>query len=275
MNLKTILFNVVNLIVLIGCNESESSVADDRKRSPSVETDSDLFERAIKHQKGFELGGDVTPFVTSYFQNLLGRQATASDISYWGGLLSNDSLSLMDFFVVLYKSEEKKNKEIPAAYQYFLGRGAAASEISYWKDGINAGMTYEGMRILFGASNEFYVKSGGTNTGFVKAAYKAFLNREADSGGLDFWTQKLNTNAMTRNQVIAAITNSPERIDASVTQWCKNYQNKTPLHLTDWFRTRCDTPEKRYECEASIASRTTMTVQEWLSAKVWTATCGY
>jgi Bacterial Ig-like domain (group 3)/MBG domain (YGX type)/Domain of unknown function (DUF4214)/Right handed beta helix region len=57
---------------------------------------------------------------------------------------------------------------------------------------------------------------GNANADYVEGIYRAFLNRNADPGGLAFWTGVLNSGSQTRLQVVLGIRNSPEHYTQEV-----------------------------------------------------------
>jgi hypothetical protein len=61
-----------------------------------------------------------------------------------------------------------------------------------------------------------FPKQGNATADFVEAVYRAILQRNADAGGLQFCTQALNSNTLTRLQVVQAIRNSPEHFGQEV-----------------------------------------------------------
>ncbi len=57
---------------------------------------------------------------------------------------------------------------------------------------------------------------GNANADYVEAIYRSELNRNADPGGLSYWTEILNGNANRRMQVVQGISNSPEHFGQEV-----------------------------------------------------------
>lgn len=47
-------------------------------------------------------------------------------------------------------------------------------------------------------------------SGFVESLYSTFLGRSSDASGLEFWTSKLESGALSRSEVISGFTNSDE-----------------------------------------------------------------
>jgi hypothetical protein len=57
---------------------------------------------------------------------------------------------------------------------------------------------------------------GNANADYVEAVYRAILDRNADAGGLAYWTSQLNTGALSRLQVVQTIRSSPEHYSQEV-----------------------------------------------------------
>jgi hypothetical protein len=57
---------------------------------------------------------------------------------------------------------------------------------------------------------------GNANADYVEAVFRAVLNRNADPGGLAYWTGQLNRGTASRLQVVQAIRNSPEHFAQEV-----------------------------------------------------------
>ena len=57
---------------------------------------------------------------------------------------------------------------------------------------------------------------GNANADYVEAIFRAVLNRNADAGGLSFWTGLLNQGTDTRLQAVEGIRNSPEHFGQEI-----------------------------------------------------------
>ena len=59
----------------------------------------------------------------------------------------------------------------------------------------------------FSIPASFWIKS---NAEYIKVLYRTFLGREYDIQGFYDWLGKLDSNKMTRDQVLQGFSNSPE-----------------------------------------------------------------
>jgi hypothetical protein len=94
-------------------------------------------------------------------------------------------------------------------YTTCLGREADADGLEYWKGRINSGsLKGIGLAGSFAFSGEFKKKNY-CDEHFVRQLYVALMGREADDGGLAFWTGKLRS-GMTREAMVNSFTSSKE-----------------------------------------------------------------
>ncbi len=109
---------------------------------------------------------------------------------------------------------------IERLYVNMLGRSSDASGKNYWY-GRLVNHTVNGMTLADGFffSNEFTSMSASMNNEqFVRRMYVTILGRDPDDVGLRYWIQKLDSGAMTREQVYRGFLGSPEwrgRCDAN------------------------------------------------------------
>ena len=64
--------------------------------------------------------------------------------------------------------------------------------------------------------NTAFPAQGTANADYVEAVYRAVLDRNADSGGLSWWTGNLNGAELSRLQVVQGIRNSPEHFGQEI-----------------------------------------------------------
>lgn len=98
---------------------------------------------------------------------------------------------------------------IARCYRYALGREGAREEIEYWLDFVENGeMTIEEIARGILGSDEFRNRGLG-NTEKVSALYHIYFDREADEGGLAYWTGMLDQGEMLET-IEAGLTGSDE-----------------------------------------------------------------
>lgn len=106
---------------------------------------------------------------------------------------------------------EGATRFVARLYNKALGRGFDINGMNDWCNDICDGKCtpYYVATEGFFHSREFMDKNLG-NEQFVKVLYPTFLGREYDDPGLQDWLEKLNSGAMSRDQVIAGFANSKE-----------------------------------------------------------------
>ena len=101
---------------------------------------------------------------------------------------------------------------IKRLYTTCLGRQADSGGLEYWKGRIISGSS-KGINLAgsFVFSDEFTAKNY-CDEHFVRQMYKAMVDREADSGGLQYWVNLLNTGT-TRQAALNSFASSQEYRD--------------------------------------------------------------
>jgi hypothetical protein len=104
--------------------------------------------------------------------------------------------------------------QVERVYLATLNRAADPLGLNNWLGQLDANvMTLDVIASFFAASPEFLQTYGGlSNSDFVEQLYHNVLNRHSDPGGLASWTGFLDSNAMTRGQVVTGFSESQEFI---------------------------------------------------------------
>ena len=183
-------------------------------------------------------------YVQQLYSALMGRSADASGLNYWVGLLDsgttreaalNSFASSAEYrslcenagFVLgekisvpKYGTQQygpcsvcgKKSKVVQFVermYTECLKRNADTSGLAYWsRELCNHTKTGKSLLDNFFLSQEIRNKNL-SNEEYVRRIYKAMLNRDPDSGGLAYWTGRLNQGA-SATTVIAGFVDSTE-----------------------------------------------------------------
>jgi Ca2+-binding RTX toxin-like protein len=99
-------------------------------------------------------------------------------------------------------------------YQAAFDRTPDISGLSFWVDSLDAGTQLNAVAASFIASNEFNATYGSlSDAQFVDQLYKNVLDRSADSTGLQFWVEQLESGAMDRARVLVGFSESAENVD--------------------------------------------------------------
>jgi hypothetical protein len=156
-------------------------------------------------------------FVELLYLDVLGRAASASEISPWVTFLGTGGTraEVISFFD---QSQEARTRLVKSWYVQYLGRSAFNGEEQVWVNALNAGQSED--QVLSGilSSPEFFgraqtlIASGSADERFVQALYALLLNRAAAPGELSAWVSAVGTLGL--GGVARAIYDSGEvRID--------------------------------------------------------------
>src|SRR5689334_10069506 len=150
----------------------------------------------------------------SYVQDLLGRPATPTDLSVFTALLSSNSDEFVqaqiagstEFFL---KSGGTNADFVTAVYKDFLNRTPSSSDVAKWV-GLLGTLSREQVALQILESFEY-------DSDLVNTYYLQFLQRPADSTGLNFFANALNGGTLTDEQVIASLIGTDEYFNLAQT----------------------------------------------------------
>lgn len=143
----------------------------------------------------------------SYFQGLLGRAPTSTELSFEASLLASTTdesvqAALAGSAEFFSKSGGTNAGFIVALFQDFLGRAPSSAEVAFWESAL-ATMSRDQVAALILGTTEY-------ESDLVKSYYLEFLQRPADPTGLTFFISALNGNTLTDEQVIASLIGTDE-----------------------------------------------------------------
>ena len=152
-------------------------------------------------------------FVMQQYLDFLGRDGDARGISYWANLIANGTIfraDVIDFFV---SSAEFQAVIAPVSRLYlaYFKRLPDTDGLNHWIQLKLNGMALNDMSQHFSDSTEFQSTYGNlSNEDFVKLVYQNVLGREADAGGLNYWTGLLDGGTLNRGSVMTEFSESAE-----------------------------------------------------------------
>jgi hypothetical protein len=170
------------------------------------------FFYSIKNTSEFSaaipIGGNPNNlFVASVYGLLLNRNPDPG-AAYWVNLMNN-GVSAPGVVLSLQRSQEYLGKQVAAMYQRYLGRGPDAFGNQAWINFLSAGGTFEQLAAGLAGSQEYYVRMGGTDQGFLTNLYYNALNRGPTTADLVSWEIALDA-GLSRSSVATAFVNSQE-----------------------------------------------------------------
>lgn len=171
----------------------------------------------ILYQTLFDRQGD-TDGRNNWINQL--NSGTSQDVVMYGFFNAQEFKNLADRFgVTAIRAEDQLNTGTTGVngyvnrfYTLVLNRNADTSGFNDWTTQLNSG-TKAGGDIAKGFFNsQEYLNRGLDNSTFLDICYKAFFDREADSGGKSDWTTKLSQ-GYTKDQILDGFIDSQEFIN--------------------------------------------------------------
>ncbi len=162
---------------------------------------------------------DIGPFVnvgstiSAQYHDFLGRSPTAAETSTWTNRFSTGQAQYPALIAALAADPAFSAKRAPLIRLYwaFFLRRPDAGGLTYWLGTYQGGASLTSIAETFAASSEFTNRYGSvSNQQYVKLVYQNIFRRQPDAGGLAYWTERLNTGAITRGAVIVQFSESAE-----------------------------------------------------------------
>jgi Ca2+-binding RTX toxin-like protein len=162
-------------------------------------------------------------FAAQLYRNLLGREENGGGLDYWTGRLNHgadrgtvllgfaDSDELVRSQGSLHWVVDQDTIVIQRGYAAILDRAADSGGLAHWLQQLDAGMTRDAMIQTFLDSAEFQARYAGLSApGFVTQLYRNVMDRDGDAGGTAYWTDQLQSGALTRAAVAQSFAFSDE-----------------------------------------------------------------
>jgi len=164
---------------------------------------------------------DVDAFLRAVYIDVLGREAGTGERAGWGQAIASG----MPRTQVVYgfiNSDEFRVLKITEAYREVLGREPEDGGMSAWLNGMRAGVLLpDDAYRAFLRSDEYYLRTGGTDALFVAAVYEKILHRPAGPQEVDGWSRIVAASG--RAAVVDSIWMSVETARARVAVMFKAY----------------------------------------------------
>ena len=176
----------------------------------------------------------ATQFVKAMYNDVLGRVAGGSEVTGWVSTLASGytPVQVASGFV---NSDEYRLRRINSAYSSILDRTADSSGVMTWMTEMRAGrIGPDDVEKTFLSSQEFFLRSGGTNEQFIAALYRRLLLREASAGEIAEWAGIIR--AHSRFAVVDAFWRCLETAQQRVASMYRDYLGRAPdaQGQTDW-----------------------------------------
>ena len=127
--------------------------------------------------------------------------------------VDNVNINLSSYERSLISYTDEKEAQIGRLYLSVLDRVADKEGLDYWMQNLNHGQTIQDIANSFLLSSEFAVYNDNqTNEEFIDTLYQHVLFRTADSAGMEYWLDEIQT-GMTRADIVVSFSDSQEFID--------------------------------------------------------------
>jgi hypothetical protein len=160
-------------------------------------------------------------FVAQQYRDLLRREATTDDLSYWSSRVGS-TWTPGQFIAHLTSSSEADDRvhAVTRLYGAYFLRNPDHNGLTYWLNRRGEGRSLVSISNAFAVSSEFTNRYGKlSNRAFVDRVYLNVLGRSADAAGLTYWTTRLD-GSTSRGQVMANFSQSSEYVrNTSATVW--------------------------------------------------------
>jgi hypothetical protein len=189
------------------------------------DADERLRQRSPLWRDNVEALTDSQTYVRLAFRDLLNREVDASGLAYFVSEVQAQRITRASIYGQLFSSAEFEARMLPIVRLYsgtFL-RTPDLEGLRYWHSRFASGETIDEIAEQFAHSPETVTRYGFlSNLGYVLRLYENILARAADVSGVSFWTSQLDAGMVTRGQLLARFTESPEYV--AITR---------SMHLTD------------------------------------------
>jgi hypothetical protein len=190
----------------LGRPSNGSSPADNRK--------------ALNNTQGFVASWRAKPapftswskFVAQQYRDFVGRSPSSTESASGANALNTGTTTPQAYIdSLLVGPFGSAYAPVTRLYFAYFLRSPDIGGLDYWVSKYRSGTKLTAISSNFAASSEFTNKYGQlSNRAFVNKIYDNLFNRTGDSGGVNYWTAKLDSKALTRGQVMVNFSESSE-----------------------------------------------------------------
>jgi hypothetical protein len=130
-------------------------------------------------------------FVAGSIRDLLGRQASAEELSFWQSSLTGGTTH-GQMAASITTGAEYRASLVSAFYAKFLHRSPNSTELSFWTQELGGGRTGEELIVALVGSSEYFALAENSVPKFIGNAYLDLLGREPTNAERTFWQSQLS-----------------------------------------------------------------------------------
>ncbi|MFN8017952.1 MAG: DUF4214 domain-containing protein [Acidimicrobiales bacterium] len=131
-------------------------------------------------------------FAHRYVRDLVFRFPTDSERNLVAAQLTAHTKTRAQLAAALMGTDEYRSLDVQRTFLDFLKRAPDPGGQAYWVDSLASGKSLRQFRAQLFGSNEYFTKAGGTNLGFLLAAYRDVFGRAPDTAGQAYWLGRLD-----------------------------------------------------------------------------------
>lgn len=150
-------------------------------------------------------------YVSDSYSQLLGRSADTEGLEFHLSRLASGGQRSRRVFAndMLFSIEGSRN-EVRRAYGDLLARTPDSAGENYWTEHLrNHGVV--DLRVLLMASDEYWLRAGGSDAAWLEALYQENFGRASDPGGRRFWLGLIES-GIPRSLVVTGLSLSDEAL---------------------------------------------------------------
>lgn len=172
--------------------------------------------------------------IKQFYKGFYGREADNDGLEYWSNEIVSQRRTVANVFECFINSDECKSKNynneeyVKALYIGLQGREPDAAGLEYWTSQLGLGQSRKVVLYNIFNSNEFQTKldlmgiknkgqidldlndNKGSVKNLINQFYKGIYGREADNGGLEFWSSQVLYGKQSIADILLVFTNSDE-----------------------------------------------------------------
>ncbi|WP_421734411.1 N-acetylmuramoyl-L-alanine amidase [Cellulomonas sp.] len=167
------------------------------------------------------------PLVRALYHDMLQRVPDPTGLQTWTSMILTGATPASALGTAIAHSREYVQRRVTEAYVEVLGRGPDPQGLEVQTLEVMAGrLRVEDLRGRLIASDEYYLRAGGTSTAYVQRLYRDILHREAAASEVSFWVITIGTRG--RSAAPSGVWWSLESAQIRVTEMYVIYLGRGP-----------------------------------------------
>ncbi len=124
--------------------------------------------------------------VAAAYDGLLGRTSEPEGLAYWTDLIESGARA-GDVVAAIGDAVEYRRLVVSTLYGAILQRTPDDGGLTFWSEGLSDRFSAGSLAVELYASEEFFLRSGGTDGQFIDGLYGSLFGRVAEEAGRSYW----------------------------------------------------------------------------------------